>query len=157
MNDSSRAPISVVLVDDDAMVRTALSMILGGAPEITVVGQAAGDVDLGEGLLPHGDRALGQGATVDVQPLDGGLDVVDLDGALVVPGFVDAHLHPMVMCVFEQNLVLDTVTTVAEVLDALDVKPMVDVAEIVATITDSTMRPICAALPCGMPKSSCRP
>ncbi|MGO1166605.1 MAG: response regulator [Janibacter sp.] len=33
-------PISVVLVDDDAMVRTALSMILGGAPEITVVGQA---------------------------------------------------------------------------------------------------------------------
>ena len=40
MNDSSRAPISVVLVDDDAMVRTALSMILGGAPEITVVGQA---------------------------------------------------------------------------------------------------------------------
>ena len=43
MNDSSRAPISVVLVDDDAMVRTALSMILGGAPEITVVGQAEED------------------------------------------------------------------------------------------------------------------
>ena len=34
------APISVVLVDDDAMVRTALSMILGAAPEITVVAQA---------------------------------------------------------------------------------------------------------------------
>ena len=33
-------PISVVLVDDDAMVRTALSMILGGDPEITVVAQA---------------------------------------------------------------------------------------------------------------------
>lgn len=33
-------PISVVLVDDDPMVRTALSMILGGAPEITVVAQA---------------------------------------------------------------------------------------------------------------------
>lgn len=33
-------PISVVLVDDDAMVRTALSMILGGAPEVTVVAQA---------------------------------------------------------------------------------------------------------------------
>lgn len=34
------APISVVLVDDDAMVRTALAMILGGDPDITVVGQA---------------------------------------------------------------------------------------------------------------------
>lgn len=33
-------PIRVVLVDDDAMVRTALSMILGGDPEISVVAQA---------------------------------------------------------------------------------------------------------------------
>ena len=40
VSDSSRAPISVVLVDDDPMVRTALAMILGGAPEITVVAQA---------------------------------------------------------------------------------------------------------------------
>lgn len=32
--------IRVVLVDDDPMVRTALSMILGGAPEITVVAEA---------------------------------------------------------------------------------------------------------------------
>ena len=32
--------ISVVLVDDDPMVRAALSMILGGAPEITVVAEA---------------------------------------------------------------------------------------------------------------------
>ncbi len=33
-------PVRVVLVDDDAMVRTALTMILGGAPEIAVVAQA---------------------------------------------------------------------------------------------------------------------
>lgn len=32
-----------------------------------------------------------------------------------------------------------------------------DVAEIVATMTDSTMRPICAALPWGMPKSVLSP
>ena len=37
---SDPSPIRVVLVDDDAMVRTALSMILGGDPEITVVAQA---------------------------------------------------------------------------------------------------------------------
>jgi len=34
-------PISVALVDDDAMVRTALSLILGGDPSITIVGEAA--------------------------------------------------------------------------------------------------------------------
>jgi DNA-binding NarL/FixJ family response regulator len=40
VSSPSSDPISVVLVDDDPMVRTALSMILGGAPEITVVAQA---------------------------------------------------------------------------------------------------------------------
>lgn len=33
--------INVALVDDDAMVRTALSLILGGDPSITIVGEAA--------------------------------------------------------------------------------------------------------------------
>lgn len=33
--------IRVVIVDDDALVRTGLAMILGGDPELTVVGQAA--------------------------------------------------------------------------------------------------------------------
>lgn len=46
-------------------------------------------------------------------------EVVPLDGAVVAPGFVDAHLHPMVMSVFEQQLVLDSATSVAEVLDAV--------------------------------------
>ncbi|MDQ0367289.1 response regulator [Catenuloplanes indicus] len=34
-------PVRVLIVDDDALVRTGLSMILGAAPEITVVGEAA--------------------------------------------------------------------------------------------------------------------
>ena len=38
--DAVTDPISVVLVDDDAMVRTALAIILGGDPAITVVAQA---------------------------------------------------------------------------------------------------------------------
>ncbi|HEU5149788.1 MAG TPA: amidohydrolase [Iamia sp.] len=45
--------------------------------------------------------------------------VVDLDGRVLAPGFVDAHLHPLVMCVFETTLVLDRATTVADVLDAV--------------------------------------
>ena len=61
--------------------------------------QTASRVDLGEGLLPHGDRALGQSAAVDVQPLDGSLDVIDLDGAAVgqtdraLVGELAAHLR----------------------------------------------------------------
>ena len=41
-SDSSGAAdtISVVLVDDDALVRTALGLILGGAPDLEVVGEA---------------------------------------------------------------------------------------------------------------------
>lgn len=43
--------------------------------------------------------------------------VRDLSGSTVVPGFVDAHLHPMVMSVFEQQLLLDEVGSVADLLD----------------------------------------
>lgn len=45
--------------------------------------------------------------------------VVDLAGRTLAPGFVDAHLHPLVMCVFEQHLVLDRVRSLADVLDAV--------------------------------------
>jgi predicted amidohydrolase YtcJ len=46
-------------------------------------------------------------------------EVVDLAGAVLAPGFIDAHLHPMVMCVFEQQLVLDEARSLADVLDAV--------------------------------------
>ncbi|WP_237565388.1 response regulator transcription factor [Ornithinimicrobium cavernae] len=50
--DPSRAdaPISVVLVDDDALVRTGLGLILGGAPDLEVVGEA-GDGRAGVDLV----------------------------------------------------------------------------------------------------------
>ncbi|ROT31843.1 DNA-binding response regulator [Micromonospora sp. HM5-17] len=35
------SPVRVLIVDDDALVRAGLSMILGGAPEVRVVGEAA--------------------------------------------------------------------------------------------------------------------
>ena len=43
----------------------------------------------------------------------------DLTGSTVVPGFVDAHLHPMVMAVFEQQVLLDQVRSIAELNDQL--------------------------------------
>jgi predicted amidohydrolase YtcJ len=48
-----------------------------------------------------------------------GTPEVDLGGRVLAPGFVDAHTHPMVMCVFEQHLRFDEATSVADVLDAV--------------------------------------
>lgn len=44
---------------------------------------------------------------------------VDLAGRTLVPGFVDAHVHPLIMCVFEQHALLDDCRSVADVLDAV--------------------------------------
>lgn len=44
---------------------------------------------------------------------------IDLAGRTITPGFIDAHLHPLVMCVFEQQLVLDEARSLADVLDAV--------------------------------------
>jgi DNA-binding NarL/FixJ family response regulator len=39
--DDVATPVRVLIVDDDALVRAGLSMILGGVPDVTVVGEAA--------------------------------------------------------------------------------------------------------------------
>ncbi|MFD8917736.1 response regulator [Streptomyces sp. NPDC059569] len=45
--DSERAPVRVVIVDDDQLVRMALRLVIGGEPDLTVVGEAAdGDAAL---------------------------------------------------------------------------------------------------------------
>lgn len=46
-------------------------------------------------------------------------EVLHLHGAVMAPGFVDAHLHPMVMSVFERHLVLESAGSLGEVLDAV--------------------------------------
>ncbi|WP_442791401.1 response regulator [Micromonospora sp. NBC_01739] len=38
---SGTPPVRILIVDDDALVRAGLSMILGGTPDLTVVGEAA--------------------------------------------------------------------------------------------------------------------
>jgi DNA-binding NarL/FixJ family response regulator len=43
-------PVSIVLVDDDALVRAGLRMILGGAPELQIVGEAQDGLD-GEAVV----------------------------------------------------------------------------------------------------------
>ena len=47
-------------------------------------------------LLVRDDRIEAVGRTVDIEPLiDGNCDVIDAGGRVVLPGFVDAHTHPV--------------------------------------------------------------
>src|SRR6266545_2632732 len=48
-----------------------------------------------------------------------GAAVIDLAGRALLPGFVDAHLHPMAMCLYAYHLDLSPATCIGEVLDAL--------------------------------------
>ncbi|MHB1139651.1 MAG: amidohydrolase, partial [Microthrixaceae bacterium] len=67
----------------------------------------------GERIVAVGDLATCRSAVPE------GTVEVDLGGRTLAPGFIDAHLHPLVMCVFEQQLLLDEVASVADVLDAV--------------------------------------
>ena len=50
VNGAERGPIRAVIVDDDAMVRTGLSMILGGAPDLELVGEATNGQEAIDGV-----------------------------------------------------------------------------------------------------------
>ncbi|MDQ2678191.1 MAG: hypothetical protein M3Y51_05560, partial [Actinomycetota bacterium] len=61
-----------------------------------------------------GERIVAVGTDDDcVAALPAEHEVVELDGATLSPGFADAHVHPLVMCVFERQLVLDEVRSIA--------------------------------------------
>lgn len=93
--------ISVLLVDDDAMVRTGLRMILGGDPDLSVIGEAE-------------DGRAGLEAIEDLKPdvvlLDIRMPV--LDGLAVLERLADRQRRPRV-------LVLTTFNTDDYVLRAL--------------------------------------
>jgi predicted amidohydrolase YtcJ len=46
-----------------------------------------------EALAVAGDRILAMGTTEEIRRLAQSADVVDAGGRLVVPGFIDAHVH----------------------------------------------------------------
>ncbi|MEV6515504.1 response regulator transcription factor [Micromonospora chalcea] len=47
------APVRVLIVDDDPLVRGALSMILGGVPDLAVVGEATDGAEVPEAVAAH--------------------------------------------------------------------------------------------------------
>lgn len=67
-------------------------------------------------LLVSGDRVEWLGADADAPAAD---EVVDLDGALVTPAFVDAHVHATDTGLTQAGLDLSATRSAAEVLDAV--------------------------------------
>ena len=73
----------------------------------------AGDIRGGRGgpdvaVATAGGRIVAVGSPPDCRAaLPASHEVVHLGGHALVPGFVDAHLHPLPMCVFEDQLDLD--------------------------------------------------
>ncbi|KXK59360.1 LuxR family transcriptional regulator [Micromonospora rosaria] len=51
--DVGGRPVRVLIVDDDALVRAGLSMILGGVPDLLVVGEAADGDEVGAAVAAH--------------------------------------------------------------------------------------------------------
>jgi DNA-binding NarL/FixJ family response regulator len=48
--DAAAGPVRVLLVDDDALVRAGLRLMLGGAPDLEVVGEAADGADVADAV-----------------------------------------------------------------------------------------------------------
>ena len=99
----------------------ALGQLLTGAtvlaPERQPVGTAV--ALLGDRILAVAPAADCRRALVGAGVPEADVAVRALTGTTVVPGFVDAHLHPLVMSVFEQQLLLDEVRSVADLVDLL--------------------------------------
>jgi DNA-binding NarL/FixJ family response regulator len=49
----SETPIRVLIVDDDALVRAGLRLMLSAAPEVLIVGEAADGIDVGAAVSEH--------------------------------------------------------------------------------------------------------
>lgn len=59
-----------------------------------VISEASGSALRAEALLVHGERIAALGTTKELHRMLGpGEDVIDLDGAVLLPGFTDSHLH----------------------------------------------------------------
>jgi predicted amidohydrolase YtcJ len=72
-----------------------------------------------DALAWAGDRIVGVGPTEVLRARWPDTEVVDLGGAVVAPGFVDTHLHPLPMCFFESSVDLSATRALDEVLELL--------------------------------------
>ncbi|WP_199423301.1 response regulator [Actinotalea solisilvae] len=101
MSGPARTPVRVLVVDDDALVRAGLAMMLGGREDLTVVAEASDGAEVREALDRH---------VVDVVLMD--LRMPRLDGVRAT-ALVRARTDP------PEVIALTTFDADAEVLGAL--------------------------------------
>lgn len=70
------------------------------------------------GVIDDHIVAVGTRASVEAQ-LPGEHQLTDLTGRALVPGFIDAHLHPMALCFYEHHVDLSPARSLGEVFDLL--------------------------------------
>jgi predicted amidohydrolase YtcJ len=96
------------------------SYLFHGGPILTMADGAARP----EALLSHGDRISFVGGLDEARDRarQAGLapDEVDLGGGALLPGFIDAHLHPLPMMFFAANADLEDAASLAEVRERLE-------------------------------------
>lgn len=98
----------------------AISYLFHGGPILTMAPGAARP----EALLTAGDRIAFVGdleeARDRARQADLAPDEIDLDGGALLPGFIDAHLHPLPMMFFAANADLEDAGSLAEVREPLE-------------------------------------
>ncbi len=76
-----------------------------------------------EACAVRGDTILGTGTSADMKAaLRAGYEEIDLSGGLLVPGFVDCHLHLVLSAYFKMNIDLANAASVDEVLSIMGKK-----------------------------------
>lgn len=84
-----------------------------------------------DAVATHGEKIIAVGTMSEcrtaLEQSGASIEQVDLEGATLLPGFIDTHLHPLPVVFFAMNAQLDEVYTPSEMEAAL--RPYIDAAE----------------------------
>ncbi len=107
------ASLTASLLIATAVAQAAPSLILHHGRIVTV----DGSFSIAEAIAITGDRISAVGKNEDLLPLkDGSTEVVDLKGAMVLPGLMDSHSHPVGAATTEFDHPIPDITDIASLL-----------------------------------------
>jgi predicted amidohydrolase YtcJ len=103
-----------------AVLTFALALPLIAAPVALINGHIVtvdGDFSIAEAMLVEGERIVKVGTNAEItEGLAAAATRIDLQGATVLPGLIDSHVHSTGASVFEYDHVIPEMETIADVL-----------------------------------------